>query len=355
MTTLPASLSSKESKNLPVRVASIGGFGHGVCVYDEFASLCGVRCVSMAPGYAGEDMSAFAAHPWMVASAPVQFASPSELLEKDPPDILIVSTRLDRTAEIAMQGLRAGCHLILEKPVALDLDSLRALHAAAKEAGRHVMAMLSMRSLPAFVAARDAIRQGAIGRPLLVNTRKSYKWGTRPAWFNDRALYGGTWPWIGIHNLDMANFLTGKKFVSVFATHGNVAHPALPNCEDVASGLFQMEDGLQMTACVDLCRPETAPTWGDDWCRVVGSEGILEANASCGTLTLLQASGEPRSLPIPAATDPIYTEFLERIASASPAEDTAFELTLAALAARESADIGRNLAIDHTRWTTTPL
>jgi predicted dehydrogenase len=316
-----------------------------VCVFDELSAAHIADPAGIAPAYDGEDTVDFLSHPWM-REAPV-FPSLEAMLDEAPPDVLVVSTRPDRIATCALAGLAAGCHLIIEKPLALDLDSLQLVHAATRKAQRRVMAMLSMRSLPAFAAAREAVRSGRIGKPVLVNTRKSYKWGQRAAWFNDRSKYGGTWPWIGIHNLDMAHFVTGLHAVRVVAMHANAAHPDFPECEDAGTAVFSLEDGVQMTASVDLCRPGNAATWGDDWIRVVGSTGVIEANGSTGHVTILAESGE--TIQTGTTPVPIYLDFLRSLRDPSSDSD-AFQLTAAALAARESADSGAPVSINPAIW-----
>jgi predicted dehydrogenase len=273
------------------------------------------------------------------------------MLREVSPAVLVVSTRPDHIAPCAMAGLAAGCHLIVEKPLALDLPTLEALHAAARKAGRRVMAMLSMRGVPAFAAARQAVLGGRIGRPVLINTRKSYKWGQREEWFNERSKYGGTWPWIGIHNLDMAHFVTGLRPVKVMAAHSHAAHPNLPECEDVATAIFLLEGRVQMTASVDLCRPASAETWGDDWLRIVGTGGVIEANGSTGRVTILSAGAAVETIDAGIDPLPIYRDFLASLESADPAANAiAFQLTAAALVARDSADSGGPLPLDPGHW-----
>lgn len=339
-----------EISSFPLKMASVGGFGHSVCVYRELARRADaaalVELVGLAPAYEGESIDGFLADPWVAQTEAPLFADLATLLKEARPDVLVVSTRPDKIPICAEVGLQADCHLIVEKPVALSRERVAELEALAREKQRRVMAQLSMRSLPAFRAARDAVRAGRIGKVMLVNARKSYRWGTRPDWFNDRALYGGTWPWVGIHALDMTHFITGLKALSVTATHANRAHPQLPNCEDCCSGLFALEGGVQLTASIDLCRPESAPTHGDDWIRIVGENGIIEANASKGTCELIEADKPPQRLPLDSGEAPIYGDFLESLrAPAGSFDATAFHLTDAALAARDAADTNQTVPI----------
>jgi predicted dehydrogenase len=211
-----------------------------------------------------------------------------------------------------------------------------------------------MRAMPAFQRAREWVQAGKIGEPVLVNARKSYRWGVRPEWYGDREMYGGTWPWVGIHAVDMSAFITGLSPVSVSAQQANRAHPDRPGCEDSCSGLFQLDNGGSLTASVDILRPETAPTHGDDYCRVVGTNGIIEANASAGNLRLLQNGAESVEQACSRVQQPIYGPFLESLGDpAADREETAlgFMLTDAVLQAREAADTKKILPLNPKQWS----
>ena len=177
-----------------LRVALVGGFGHAACVFEEWAEIRpqGVEFVGTAPAYAGEDLSGFTALQWLAGFSAEVFPDVAALLRETKPQVLVVSTRPDQIPVVAKTALQHGCHLILEKPIALYRADLRKLHAQAHAAGRRVMAMFTMRSIPALITARETIAAGMIGEPVLINSRKSYKWGVRPEWFNQRELYGGT-------------------------------------------------------------------------------------------------------------------------------------------------------------------
>ncbi len=337
--------------NVPsdLRVALVGGFGHAVSVFEEWAETRpqGLEFVGTAPAYAGEDLSGFTVHHWLAGFGAEVFPDVAALLHETKPQVLVISTRPDQIPVVAKTALQHGCHLILEKPIALDRGDLRKLHAQARAAGLRVMAMFTMRSIPALITARETIAAGMIGEPVLINSRKSYKWGLRPEWFNQRGLYGGTWPWVGIHNLDMAWFLTGKRVLSVTASHCNLAHPMMPHCEDVATGIFEMEGGARMTVSVDLCRPESAPSHGDERIRVVGRSGVIEVDPQANTCRLSDTAGGLRDLPVGQKPGRIFTDFLATLGANDSASDlSAFHLTDAALAARDSADSGQTVRLD---------
>ena len=78
------------------------------------------------------------------------------------PDFAVVSARPDRLAPLAAMAASHGCHVISEKPLALDLRALDSLRATLDSSGTRILAMLSNRTRPALAAGVAAIRDGAI-------------------------------------------------------------------------------------------------------------------------------------------------------------------------------------------------
>lgn len=325
-----------------MRIGYIGGFGHWLCVARELQGK-DVPITGIAPAYEGEDLSTV--QECDLFPKPPAYGSIAELIAHAKPDIAVVSTRPDHIARALIDLAEAGCDLISEKPLGLTSSELRRIQDAVRANGVHLLPMLSMRTDPVFIKARDLFRSGAIGNACVINTRKSYRYGERPPWFGDRSLYGGTLPWVGIHAVDLIHFITGLTFTSVSARHTNFAHPERPDCEDGCLALFTLSNGGFASASVDLLRPEAAPSHGDDWIRLVGTGGVMEASANQGIVRLISERGEEQ---IPAETAPVsfYMEFLAQRTSSLAGPDDGFLLTNAVLCARESADQnGTNIPI----------
>ena len=323
-----------------IRVATVGAFGHWVFVLDEIVGMKEVDLVGAVPALPGESVNNVLAHDAMSNGVPT-FDDYHLLLKAAKPDVVILSCRLDRIPVLAMELAQAGCDLICEKPLALDLHTLDKLHQVIETTGVRLMAMLSMRADPVFQTARRLYRSGAIGEVALTNARKSYKYGVRPEWFGARKTYGGTMSWVGIHALDMIHFITGQSFTSVAAIQKNFAHPDRPDCEDSIAAVFGLANGGSATVSADLLRPAAAATHGDDWIRVVGTKGIIEARSNDGVVRLLRDGVEAELIP-PDPVRPMYRPFLLREKTNDPLlqPDDAFLLTQACLCARDAADAG---------------
>jgi predicted dehydrogenase len=330
----------------PLKVVSIGGFGHSVFVFDDMLGMSEAELIGLAPAFDGEDISFFTGHD-LCKEVPT-YPDFHRMIEDTQPDVAIISTRLDIIPEVIIAAARAGCHIIAEKPLALDLESLAKVHEAVHESGVKLTAMLSMRSEPQFVAAKDIYDSGMIGEVVLVNGRKSYKWGTRAEWMGEKEKYGGTIGWVGIHAIDFINYVTGLGFKRVAAMKGNFAHPERPACEDNCTLILELSNGGHATASVDLYRPASASTHGDDWIRIVGTKGVLEARGSDLTCSLLSDSGQPVQVELPQKTK-VFREFLLAVAgdgSLRIPQEESFMLTNVCLCAQASAEKGQFVEVD---------
>jgi predicted dehydrogenase len=327
-------------------VVNIGGFGHSDAVFRDLAGMQEAELIGLAPAYQGEDISKFLKlEPGFGKKV---YDDYKQMLKEQKPDVAIVSTRLDLIPQLIMDAADAGCHVIAEKPLALDLAKLEKVRRKVELKKINLMAMLTMRSAPQFTAARQVYDSGAIGEAVLVNARKSYRWGTRPDWFGEKDKYGGTIGWVGIHAFDYINYITGLNFTKVAAMQGNFAHSERLACEDNCAILAELSNGGHITISVDYCRPEIAPTHGDDWVRIVGTKGVLEASGSKMECSVISNDKGSFQYALPDRKDKIFSRFLLNILNGKSNDEIAqasFMLTKVCLIAREAAQKSKVLNI----------
>ena len=124
--------------------------------------------------------------------------------------------------EFAVRAMRAGKHVLCEKPIALTLDDAKAMVEEARRAGVHLTVAHVLRFWPEVRIARDVIRSGRLGHPLLASGRRmvSLLAGTPGAqgWRHDPARCGGAVLDMQIHDIDFYCWLFGRP-VSV-VSHG---------------------------------------------------------------------------------------------------------------------------------------
>ena len=346
-------------------IALIGTCGHQTAALDELMRLGGCRLAAVAPASPDDDVDALVRRNAFTSAAMV-YSTPEALFAACEPDIVVVSPRLDLIAPVAALAARHGAHIVCEKPFALSLDALDALWQTVTSAGVQCIPILANRQHPVLAAACDAVRRGWIGNVTLLNARKSYRWGTRPAWFGRRETYGGTLPWIGIHALDFIHAAAGRPFVSISAVHARLGHPSHPECEDACAFCATLEGGAVATGSIDYFRPDCAPTHGDDWLRIAGTRGIIEAEMERGHCRILSpdvprtagnASAEPQFAELPLPPRAMFLEepvraLAPRGTKADPCAETrrGFLLSQAALLARDAADSHAVLSIPRRPW-----
>ena len=311
-----------------MKTVFIGMCGHSMQAYEVLKSRYDASICGIAPGSAHEGMTK------SFDPAIPYFASWSEMLDATQPDLAIVSPVFGLTGSIVIACAERGIDVFCEKPIAGTLAELDRVEATVKASGIHFGAMHYLRVSPAFWQGARMVQDGAIGDVRLLNAQKSYRFGTRPDWYRDRALFTGIIPWVGIHAIDWIYAFAGKKFLSV-----NASCAGTP--ERTALCRFDLEGGVMASVTLDYYRPEIAPTHDDDRIRCVGTEGVLEVRD--GMIHLMNKDGAKTLTPDPAPE--LFTCFLEGNDLLSP--DEIFYLTRVALLARESADTQTTVAIEN--------
>jgi predicted dehydrogenase len=125
-----------------------------------------------------------------------------------------VATPVFLHAPQTIKALRAGRHVLCEKPMALNLAEAETMQQAAYEAGRTLAIAYYRRKYPKVERARALLDAGAIGRPVYAEATSHDWWnpvGTGRGWLADPALAGGG-PLrdIASHRIDLMNYLFGR-------------------------------------------------------------------------------------------------------------------------------------------------
>lgn len=303
-----------------MKICFIGACGHSKQAYKYLKTRADAAFVGMAPESEHEGLAAS-----FDPSIPF-YGDWRAMLDEVRPDLAVVSPVFGHTGRVIIECAKRGIDVFAEKPVAATLEELGEVEAAVRESGIRFCAMHYLRYAPAFYHGAKLVRSGAIGEVRMATAQKSYRYGTRPAWYHDSALYGGTIPWVGIHAIDWIWHFTGKRFLSV-STRVVGRDP-----EMAALCQFEMEDGLIAAMNLDFYRPKTAPTHGDDRIRCVGTRGVLEVRG--GEILLINGEGEQILRPTEAPE--LLEEFLDGGETIAPEE--IFTLTRVAIVARNAAN-----------------
>lgn len=136
--------------------------------------------------------------------------------------------------QLALEALSVGAHVVCEKPLALTAEDARVIADAAKQAGRHLFPAHVVRYFPAYARARQAIREGGLGRIAVARFSRTGRYPTWSPWFADPALSGGILTDQMLHDIDIARWFFGDV-VRIHATQRG-HHAALAHKAPVAAG-----------------------------------------------------------------------------------------------------------------------
>lgn len=140
------------------------------------------------------------------------YASLDEALADQTVDTVIVSTPPNTHEDIAVAAIRAGKHVIVEKPMAPTLEACRRMIAAARDAGRVLTVGFNHRYFPAIKELRASIASGRLGE---LSHVRGYTGHTGLSEFKAEWMYakdvmgGGALLDNGIHMIDLVHHLMG--------------------------------------------------------------------------------------------------------------------------------------------------
>lgn len=184
------------------------------------------------------------------------YSSFEEVLLDGTVNAVSICTPNSTHAEYTIRALEGGKHVLVEKPMALDLDETRAMMEAKERSGRTLMLGHNQRLVKAHIKAKELLKEGAIGDLLFYQLNFKHAgpetWSADPGaatWFfrKDKANFGVMGD-LGAHKIDLIRYLTDSEVKSVFAnmmTLDKKYPDGKPiELEDNAVCMFRMENGL---------------------------------------------------------------------------------------------------------------
>ena len=226
-----------------------------------------------------------------------------------------VGTPVFLHAPQAIQALRAGKHVLCEKPMAMNEAEARSMVAAAEKSGRIFGVAYYRRLYPKVLRVKQLIEAGVIGQPLFAELT-NHMWfngmgepGERSWLFDPSKAGGGPLFDIASHRIDVLNFLFGKP-LRVAGQLSNVVHHY--TVEDNATVMIEYENGVR--GIVDV-------RWNSkikrDECRIRGTEGEIEMSPLNGPDLIYPGGRE--SLPAhPNLHFPLIENFVDAVEGKTP-------------------------------------
>ncbi len=199
-------------------------------------------------------------------------SSPARMAESGDAEAWLIATPTTTHPEVVRLALEAGVHVFCEKPLALDPDESDGLGTEAESRGLLLQVGFWRRFAPPWAVARELIAAGAIGRPLLLRLSQ-WDADPPPAAFCDPTSSGGLAVDCGVHEFDLAEWLTGLAITRVTARNLPLVDESLAAVGDVDNlvAVLDLEGGAAAT--VDLSRN---CRYGDDVrTEILGADGAI--------------------------------------------------------------------------------
>ena len=213
-----------------------------------------------------------------------RYNDPYEMFKQENLDVVSIAVPNKFHKPLTIAALEAGCHVLCEKPMAMNTAEAEDMLAAAKKCGKRLGINFSFRFKPQSFAMKRLIEAGELGdiyfgRTVWQRRRGMPKFG---GWFGQKALAGGG-PLIdlGVHRLDLALWLMDypePEWV-MGSTHNHIASAQAKkegkdfDVEDFACGMIKFKNGasleLEASWAGNIKERELMST------RLLGTEGGL--------------------------------------------------------------------------------
>ena len=206
---------------------------------------------------------------------PKHFTHYRELLALPEVDMVVVGVPNDLHCEITLDAAAAGKHVVMEKPLCLNLAEADKMIEACRRANVKLMYAEELCFAPKYVRLKALLDEGALGRPTLIKQSEKHD-GPHAAHFWDVARSGGGVTMdMGCHAIEFFRWMLGRSPVkSVYAHMTTLVHGDKTRGEDNAILLLEFADGTMALA------EESWTKLGgmDDRAEVHGSKGVAYAD-----------------------------------------------------------------------------
>jgi predicted dehydrogenase len=240
-------------------------------IHAESLSRCNqaemMAVASPTPGHA----SAFAEK----HGIPKAFTSHRDLLAMKEIDMVVVGAPNRFHCQLAVEAAAAGKHIVMEKPLCMNLAEADQMIDACNKAGVKFMYAEELCFAPKYVRLKQLLDSGALGSPTLVKQSEKHDGPHADHFWDVERSGGGVTMDMGCHAIEFFRWMLGRpKIKSVYAQMSLQVHREKTQGEDNAILLVEFENGV-----IGLAEESWTKKGGmDDRAEVHGSRGVAFAD-----------------------------------------------------------------------------
>jgi myo-inositol 2-dehydrogenase/D-chiro-inositol 1-dehydrogenase len=241
-----------------------------------------------------------------------QYRDYNEMMCNEAIEAVLICTPSSLHSQQIIAAARAKKHVFCEKPIATDIEQIKAALHEVRKAGIKLQIGFNRRFDPNFSRIKQIINNSGIGTPHLLRiTSRDPK--IPPADYLKTS--GGMFIDMTIHDFDMARFLMDSEIDEIYASTGVLINPVFSECDDIDTAVISLKFANGSLGVIDNSRQ--AVYGYDQRVEVFGSHGAVHADNNTPTNTILSTSDGIIS------EKPLYF-FLERYSQSFVNELTAF-------------------------------
>lgn len=210
---------------------------------------------------------------------PHHFTDLAALLARDDIDMVIVGAPNIAHCDIALKAAKAGKHVVMEKPMCMNLAEADRMITACKAANVKLMYAEELCFTPKYVRMKGLLDEGALGKPVLFKQSEKHDGPHADHFWDVERSGGGVTMDMGCHAIAFFRWLNDNNPISsVYAQMSTSVHGARTKGDDNAIIILEFQNGVTALA------EESWTKLGgmDDCAEIHGSEGVAYADVLQG-------------------------------------------------------------------------
>ncbi|NLN70725.1 MAG: Gfo/Idh/MocA family oxidoreductase [Chloroflexi bacterium] len=284
-------------KTLNIGVIGLGEIGQKHC-----QALAGIRSAKIvAVSDINEDVLNKTAQQYQATP----YQDYKDLLKHTGIEAVVVATPDDFHRDPCVAAAKAGIHILVEKPIATTEEDAQAIIDAAEEANVKLMVGFTLRFVPHYQKAKEAVQSGQLGQVISVFARR-LNVISQAERINGRC---GVLHFLGIHDFDVLRWIVGSEPVSIYSEASTSVERKFPH-EDETFSIINFANGVVACAHIGWNLPKNHPGGRDFKLDISGNQGCLNLDLATQGVKIYTQSGHkfPSTAPGLAEEDRVFVE-----------------------------------------------
>lgn len=243
-----------------------------------------------------------------------------EMLDTVECDVVAIGDCYGKRGKLVIDALKRGKHVISDKPLCTNLDELAEIKRLAQEKNLTIGCMYTIRDSLAIAGVKQLIDEGKLGTITQIQFTAQHPLmrKTRPAWYFEDGMQGGTINDIACHAFDIIPFLAKSPVKRIVAARTWQAIEKESSFKDAAQLMVELENGCGVMGDVSYSALDVAGYTNPCYWRynIWGTNGMVEFNNNSTQIRcFINGSLGESLLSVPALKNEGYLEgFLKEIA-----------------------------------------